>query len=51
MVGSPPWASRGASAAWGPTRFGQRQQDYPLAGIVVCLLALTLTLLPFLLSR
>jgi hypothetical protein len=40
-----------AGSAGGTTRFGQRQQDYPLAGLVVCLLALTLTLLPFLLSR
>lgn len=38
-----------ASTDGGPRRFGQRHQDYPLAGIVVCLLTLTLALLPFLL--
>jgi hypothetical protein len=32
-------------------RFGQRQQDFPLAGNAACLLALALALLPFLRSQ
>jgi hypothetical protein len=41
----------GGSAPPGGLRsrcFGERGQDYPLAGIGMCLLALTLALLPFL---
>ena len=45
-------ASTGSGAAPAgerrPQRFGERGRDYPLAGIGMCLLALTLALLPFL---
>jgi hypothetical protein len=36
--------------AGGSRHFGQRQQDYPLAGIAACLLALVLALFPLLRS-
>jgi hypothetical protein len=35
----------------GTRRFGTRAPDYPLAGIVACLVVLALALLPFLLHR
>jgi len=44
-------ASPPAGEAEVPRRFGERDRDYPLAGIAACLLSLVLTLLPFFFRR
>jgi hypothetical protein len=44
----PPQAMAGGLGIW--SGFGTRSRDYPLAGVVACLLALALTLLPSLLD-
>ncbi len=45
----PPQAVAGGAGIMGG--FGTRARDYPLAGVATCLLALILTLLPFILAR